>query len=158
MTVLLEQATPAIERRRTGRDRVADHQHQSYRGHDSQSMRSRSVTAKLDLPDDTIHIKLTGSAGQSLGAFLAHGVTIELGRRCQRLRRQGASRRSGHRLSAARKQFHVAEDNILVGNVCLYGATGGEAFFRGRAAERFCVRNSGAEPSSKVSATTVANT
>jgi glutamate synthase (NADPH/NADH) large chain len=95
------------------------------------------------LPDDLIRIKLNGSAGQSLGAFLAHGVTIEL--------EGDANDYVGKGLSGGRiivypssKSTFVAEDNILVGNVCLYGATGGEAFFRGRAAERFAVRNSGA--------------
>jgi glutamate synthase (NADPH) large chain len=95
------------------------------------------------LPDDTVHIKLTGSAGQSLGAFLAHGVTIEL---------EGDSNDYvGKGLSGGRvivypdkKSTFKAEENILVGNVCLYGATSGEVFLRGRAAERFCVRNSGA--------------
>ncbi|MFO0939919.1 MAG: glutamate synthase large subunit [Pirellulales bacterium] len=96
------------------------------------------------LPDDTVHIKLKGSAGQSLGAFLAHGVTVEL---------EGDSNDYvGKGLSGGRVIVYpdknagfVPEDNILVGNVCLYGATSGEAFFRGRAAERFCVRNSGAK-------------
>ncbi|MCA9191318.1 MAG: glutamate synthase large subunit [Planctomycetales bacterium] len=95
------------------------------------------------LPDDTIHIHLTGSAGQSLGAFLAHGVTIELEGDANDYVGKGLS---GGRLVVypPKQSSFVAEDNILVGNVCLYGATGGEAFFRGRAAERFCVRNSGA--------------
>ena len=95
------------------------------------------------LPDDTVRIELTGSAGQSLGAFLAHGVTIELEGDANDYVGKGLS---GGRLIVfpPRESSFVAEDNILVGNVCLYGATGGEAFFRGRAAERFGVRNSGA--------------
>jgi glutamate synthase (NADPH/NADH) large chain len=95
------------------------------------------------LPDDTIHIKLSGSAGQSFGAFLAHGVTIEL--------EGDANDYVGKGLSGGRliiypphKSTFVPEQNIIIGNVALYGATGGQAFFRGRAAERFCVRNSGA--------------
>ncbi|MBX3420632.1 MAG: glutamate synthase large subunit [Pirellulaceae bacterium] len=95
------------------------------------------------LPDDTVHIKLTGSAGQSLGAFLAHGVTLEV--------EGDANDYVGKGLSGGRIVIYPPhdstfkpEENILIGNVCLYGATGGEAFFRGRAAERFCVRNSGA--------------
>ncbi len=95
------------------------------------------------LPDDTIQIRLTGSAGQSLGAFLAHGITIDL--------EGDANDYVGKGLSGGRVVVYppkassfAAEENILVGNVCLYGATGGEAYFRGRAAERFCVRNSGA--------------
>jgi glutamate synthase (NADPH) large chain len=95
------------------------------------------------LPNDTVHIKLTGSAGQSLGAFLAHGITIELEGDSNDYVGKGLS---GGRLIVYPPKISSfkAEDNILVGNVCLYGATGGEAFLRGRAAERFCVRNSGA--------------
>ena len=95
------------------------------------------------LPDDTIHFKLSGSAGQSLGAFLARGVTLEV--------EGDANDYIGKGLSGGRIVIYPpksstfeAQDNILVGNVCLYGATSGQAFFRGRAAERFAVRNSGA--------------
>lgn len=96
------------------------------------------------LPDDTIHMKFTGSAGQSLGAFLAHGITIELEGDANDYVGKGLS--GGRIIVYPPKQSSFkSEDNILVGNVCLYGATGGEAFFRGRAAERFCVRNSGAK-------------
>ncbi len=95
------------------------------------------------LPDDTIRIELTGSAGQSLGAFLSHGITIELEGDANDYVGKGLS---GGRLIVypPRQSSFAPEENILIGNVCLYGATGGEAFFRGRAAERFCVRNSGA--------------
>ena len=95
------------------------------------------------LPTDTIHIKLNGSAGQSLGAFLAHGVTLELEGDANDYVGKGLS---GGRVIVypPRQSTFAAEDNILVGNVCLYGATMGEAFLRGRAAERFAVRNSGA--------------
>jgi glutamate synthase (NADPH) large chain len=95
------------------------------------------------LPDDTIHVKLHGSAGQSLGAFLAHGITLEVEGDCNDYVGQGLS---GGRIIVYPPQnsTFAAEENILVGNVCLYGATSGEVFFRGRAAERFCVRNSGA--------------
>ncbi|MGB0595533.1 MAG: glutamate synthase large subunit [Rubripirellula sp.] len=95
------------------------------------------------LPDETIRIELTGSAGQSLGAFLAHGITIDLEGDANDYVGKGLS---GGRLVIypPRESTFTPKDNILVGNVCLYGATGGEAFFRGRAAERFCVRNSGA--------------
>ncbi len=95
------------------------------------------------LSDDTIHISLTGSAGQSLGAFLAPGITIELEGDGNDSVGKGLS---GGRLILypPRRSRFVAEENVLIGNVALYGATGGEAFFRGRAAERFCVRNSGA--------------
>ncbi len=95
------------------------------------------------LADDTIHISLTGSAGQSLGAFLAPGITIELEGDANDYVGKGLS---GGRLILypPRRSRFAAEENVLIGNVALYGATGGEAFFRGRAAERFCVRNSGA--------------
>jgi glutamate synthase (NADPH/NADH) large chain len=95
------------------------------------------------LPQDTVRIKLHGSAGQSLGAFLYEGVTIEL--------EGDANDYVGKGLSGGRLIIYppgnstfVAEENILIGNTVLYGATSGEAFFRGIAAERFCVRNSGA--------------
>jgi glutamate synthase (NADPH/NADH) large chain len=95
------------------------------------------------LPDGTINIKLSGSAGQSLGAFLAKGITIEVEGDANDYVGKGLS---GGRLIVypPKNSSFVAEENILVGNVCLYGATSGEAYFRGIAAERFCVRNSGA--------------
>ena len=95
------------------------------------------------LPDDTIHIKLSGSAGQSLGAWLAKGITIEVEGDANDYVGKGLS---GGRLIIypPRESSFIAEENILLGNVVLYGATSGEAFFRGIAAERFCVRNSGA--------------
>jgi glutamate synthase (NADPH/NADH) large chain len=95
------------------------------------------------LPDDTIHIKFNGSAGQSLGAFLAKGITIELEGDANDFVGKGLS---GGRIMIypPRESTFVAEENSIVGNVVLYGATSGQAFFRGRAAERFCVRNSGA--------------
>jgi len=95
------------------------------------------------LPDDTIHIKLQGSAGQSLGAWLARGVTLELEGDANDYVGKGLS---GGRIIVypdARATFKP-EENILIGNVALYGATAGKAFFRGVAGERFGVRNSGA--------------
>ncbi len=95
------------------------------------------------LPDDTIHIKLTGSAGQSLGAFASRGITIEVEGDANDFVGKGLS---GGRIVIypPKASSFVAEENILIGNVVLYGATSGEAYFRGVAAERFCVRNSGA--------------
>ncbi len=95
------------------------------------------------LPYDTIHCNLQGSAGQSLGAFLAKGVTLELEGDSNDYVGKGLS---GGRIIIypPRESTFVAEENILIGNVALYGATRGRAFFRGKAAERFCVRNSGA--------------
>jgi len=95
------------------------------------------------LPDGTINIKLNGSAGQSLGAFLAKGVTLEIEGDANDYVGKGLS---GGRVIVypSKSSTFIAEENIIVGNVCLYGATSGEAYFRGIAAERFCVRNSGA--------------
>jgi glutamate synthase (NADPH/NADH) large chain len=95
------------------------------------------------LPDDTIHIKFDGSAGQSFAAFLAKGVTLELEGDANDYVGKGLS---GGRLIVypPKQSTFTPGENILVGNVVLYGATRGQAFFRGRAAERFCVRNSGA--------------
>ena len=94
------------------------------------------------LATDTIHIHLTGAAGQSFGAFLAHGITLELEGDSNDYVGKGLS---GGRIIVYpdRNSNFRPEDNIIVGNVCLYGATMGEAFIRGRAAERFAVRNSG---------------
>ena len=94
------------------------------------------------LPQDTIHANIRGSAGQSFGAFLAPGITLELEGDANDYVGKGLS---GGRLIVypPRAAVFKAEENVLIGNVCLYGATGGQAFFRGVAAERFAVRNSG---------------
>jgi glutamate synthase (NADPH/NADH) large chain len=96
------------------------------------------------LPEDTIHFKLTGTAGQSFAAFNTKGVTLEL--------EGDANDYFGKGLSGARLIIYpsqdagfVPEENIIIGNVAFYGATSGEAFIRGKAGERFCVRNSGAK-------------
>jgi glutamate synthase domain-containing protein 2/glutamate synthase domain-containing protein 1/glutamate synthase domain-containing protein 3 len=96
------------------------------------------------LPDDTIRVRLTGSAGQSLGAFLPRGITLALEGDANDFVGKGLS---GGRLVIAppRAASFVAEANVIIGNVALYGATSGEAFVRGVAGERFAVRNSGAE-------------
>jgi len=95
------------------------------------------------LPYDTIHVKLNGSAGQSLGAFMCRGITLELEGDSNDYVGKGLS---GGRIIVypPKESTFVAEDNVIIGNVALYGATTGRAFFRGKAAERFCVRNSGA--------------
>ncbi|MGE3833837.1 MAG: glutamate synthase-related protein, partial [Acidimicrobiia bacterium] len=95
------------------------------------------------LDDDTIEIALTGSAGQSLGAFLPKGITIRLEGDTNDYAGKGLS---GGRLVVRPPIISplVAEENVIAGNVLLYGATAGEAFFRGVVGERFCVRNSGA--------------
>jgi glutamate synthase (NADPH/NADH) large chain len=98
---------------------------------------SRGLTA------ETIHVRLNGSAGQSFGAFLASGVTLELEGDSNDYTGKGLS---GGKLIVRppRESRFAPEENILIGNVALYGATSGEAFFNGRAGERFAVRNSGA--------------
>ncbi|KAJ0125103.1 enhancer-2 of am [Diaporthe amygdali] len=95
------------------------------------------------LPVDTVHVSIKGSAGQSFGAFLAPGVTLELEGDSNDYVGKGLS---GGRLVIypPRSAVFKAEENVLVGNVCLYGATAGHCYFRGVAAERFAVRNSGA--------------
>ncbi len=140
--VLIEAAQPAIAKRQPVRL--------------TQRIRNinRSVGAMLSgavarqhghegLPEDTIHVAFEGIAGQSFGAFLARGVTFEL---------QGATNDYvGKGLSGGRIVVYPdpacparPEDNIVIGNTVMYGAIDGEAYFRGVAGERFCVRNSGA--------------
>jgi glutamate synthase (NADPH/NADH) large chain len=139
---IIKAAAPAIEKRQPVR--------LSYRIRNAH----RSVGAMLSgeiarrygheaLPDDTIHVAFQGTAGQSFGAFLARGVTFEL---------QGATNDYvGKGLSGGRVVVYPdatcpakPEDNIVVGNTVMYGAIDGEAYYRGVAGERFCVRNSGA--------------
>ncbi len=108
---------------------------------------SNEITKKYKaegLPDDTIHFNYRGTAGQSFGAFNSKGLTHEL--------EGDANDYFGKGLSGAklivypdRTASFVPEDNILIGNVAFYGATDGEAYIRGKAGERFCVRNSGAK-------------
>jgi len=95
------------------------------------------------LPPDTIHFKFNGTAGQSFGAFSVRGLTLEL--------EGDANDYFGKGLSGAKliiypskKAGFVPEENSIIGNVAFYGATSGEAYIRGNAGERFCVRNSGA--------------
>ena len=95
------------------------------------------------LPEDTIHLKFNGTAGQSFGAFAANGIKMEV--------EGDANDYFGKGLSGAKliiypskKSTFIPEENIIIGNVAFYGATSGEAFIRGKAGERFCVRNSGA--------------
>ncbi len=139
---LIEHATPALEHGEkvrvelpiTNTDRTVG------------TMLSNRVSQKWGengLPDDTIELIFHGSAGQSLGAWLARGVTIRL--------EGDANDYVGKGLSGGKIIVHPPQvatfqpqENIIIGNVALYGATAGEAYFRGVAAERFCVRNSGA--------------
>lgn len=95
------------------------------------------------LTDDTIHFKFTGTAGQSFGAFNTKGITLELEGDANDYFGKGLS---GARLVVypAKEATFIPEENIIIGNVAFYGATSGEAFIRGKAGERFAVRNSGA--------------
>jgi glutamate synthase domain-containing protein 3 len=95
------------------------------------------------LPDDTIRVGCTGSAGQSFGAFIPRGVTLRLEGDANDYVGKGLS---GGRLIVVppRAARFAAEENVIVGNVALYGATSGDAYLRGVAGERFAVRNSGA--------------
>jgi len=95
------------------------------------------------LPDDTIQINLRGSAGMSFGAFLPRGITLRLEGDANDYLGKGLS---GGRIVVRpdRLARFRAEENVIAGNVVLYGATGGECYLRGLAGERFCVRNSGA--------------
>ena len=94
------------------------------------------------LPEDTIHFQFKGSAGQSFAAFVAPGVTFELEGEANDYFGKGLS---GGKLIVYpdKESTFKPEDNIIVGNVAFYGATSGEAYIRGQAGERFCVRNSG---------------
>jgi len=96
------------------------------------------------LPTDTINLKFNGSAGQSFGAFLAGGITMTVEGDANDYVGKGLS---GGKIIVypPKNSSFASEENIIVGNVVLYGATSGSAFLRGRAAERFCVRNSGAQ-------------
>jgi len=107
---------------------------------------SNEITKKYKaagLPDNSIHFNFSGTAGQSFGAFNTKGITLEL--------EGDANDYFGKGLSGARliiyppkAATYVPEENSIIGNVAFYGATSGEAFIRGKAGERFCVRNSGA--------------
>ncbi|WP_371652162.1 MULTISPECIES: glutamate synthase large subunit [unclassified Streptomyces] len=110
------------------------------------TMLGHEVTKKFGgagLPDDTIDVTFTGSAGQSFGAFLPRGVTLRLEGDANDYVGKGLS---GGRVIVRpdRGADHLAEYSTIAGNTIAYGATGGELFLRGRTGERFCVRNSGA--------------
>ena len=139
---LIEQAKDALENRRpVALKSMIQNVHRTVGTMLSGEVAKRYGSAGL--PDDTIRVHFTGCAGQSFGAFLARGVTLTL--------EGDANDYVGKGLSGGkmviyhpRKSEFVPEENILVGNVCLYGATSGEVFFAGMAGERFAVRNSGA--------------
>ncbi len=138
---LIELARPALERR----EPVALELPITNRNRTVCTMLSAEVSRRYGadgLPPETIRIKFTGSAGQSFCAWLAPGIAVELEGDANDYFGKGLS---GGRVVVypPRAATFVPEENIIVGNVSLYGATGGEVFLRGQAGERFCVRNSG---------------
>jgi glutamate synthase (ferredoxin) len=142
MTKLLALCQPAIERGEKVKAELTIHNVNRVVG----TIVGSEITKRHGangLPDDTVHLKFNGSAGQSLGAFIPKGMTLELEGDANDYFGKGLS---GGRLIVypSKNSTFVPEDNIIIGNVALYGATGGEAFVRGMAGERFAVRNSGA--------------
>lgn len=139
---LLEKAQPAIQRK----EKVYAEFDIKNTDRTTGTIVSNEITKvykAAGLPDDTIHFKFKGTAGQSFGAFNTKGVTLELEGDANDYFGKGLS---GARLIVypAQEATYVPEENIIIGNVALYGATDGEVFIRGKAGERFCVRNSGA--------------
>ncbi|MEA3193076.1 MAG: glutamate synthase large chain, partial [Betaproteobacteria bacterium] len=139
---LIELAQPALERR----ERVTIETPIRNINRTAGTMLSYEIAKRYGhegLADDTIHVRLAGSAGQSFGAFLAHGVTLDLVGDTNDYCGKGLS---GGRISVQPSPKFRGEptENIITGNVVLYGAIAGEAYFRGVAGERFAVRNSGA--------------
>ena len=139
---LIAQAKPAIERG----EKVSFISPIKNLNRTAGAMLSGEVAKKYGhegLPDDTIHIQLQGTAGQSFGAFLSHGVTFDLVGEGNDYVGKGLS--GGRIIVRPNTEFRGrAVDNIIIGNTVLYGAIAGEAFFNGVAGERFAVRNSGA--------------
>ncbi|SNB66361.1 glutamate synthase (NADH) large subunit [Rhodoblastus acidophilus] len=140
---LIESAAPALER--GAPVRIETHIRNVDRSFGGMlSGEVARIYGHAGLPDDTIHIRAIGTAGQSFGAWLAHGVTLELEGEANDYVGKGLS---GGRIviypSRDAKKI-TPENSIIVGNTVLYGAIGGEVYFRGVAGERFAVRNSGA--------------
>ncbi len=138
---IITRARPALERR----EPVAFEMPITNRNRTVCTMLSAEISRRWGadgLPPDTIRIKFTGSAGQSFCAWLAPGVAVEVEGDANDYFAKGLS---GGRVIVypPKRATFVPEENIIVGNVSLYGATGGEVFLRGQAGERFCVRNSG---------------
>jgi glutamate synthase (NADPH/NADH) large chain len=139
---LIELAQPALERR----EKVAIDMPIRNINRTVGTLLSHEIARRFGhegLPDDTIHARFAGSAGQSFGAFLARGVTLDLIGDTNDYCGKGLS---GGRISVQPSSKFRGEptENIITGNVVLYGAIAGEAYFRGVAGERFAVRNSGA--------------
>jgi len=139
---LIERSRPAIERG----EKVSFIVPVRNRNRTIGAMLSGAVAARYGhegLPDDTIHIQCNGTAGQSFGAFLAHGITMDLVGEGNDYVGKGLS--GGRIIVRSPNDFRgFGPDHIIVGNTVMYGALAGEAFFNGVAGERFAVRNSGA--------------
>ena len=155
---LIQLCEGALEDGAAGHARAADPQREPHRRHDARLRADHAATAATGLPDDTIEITFTGSAGQSFGAFVPVGHHAAARGRRERLRRQGPLRRPASSCRRRPTSPFVAEDNIVAGNVILYGATGGEVFLRGVVGERFACGTPARPRSSKASATTAAST
>ncbi len=140
-TVLLELCKPALDRGEKVSANVSIRNVNRVTGTIVGSELTRKYGAQ-GLPDDTIHLNFKGSAGQSFSAFVPRGMTMELEGDANDYVGKGLS---GGRIFIypAREASFVAEENVIIGNVALYGATAGEVYIRGQAGERFCVRNSG---------------
>jgi len=141
VTTLLELCRPAIERGEKVSGELSIRNVNRVVGTITGSAITRRWGAK-GLPEDTVQLRFKGSAGQSFGAFMPPGMTFRLEGDANDYVGKGLS---GGRIivSPAPAATFVPEENIIIGNVALYGATAGEAYFRGRAGERFAVRNSG---------------
>ena len=140
-TTLLELAKPALERREKVTHTVRIHNTDRVAG----TILGSELTRRFGpegLPEDTIHFHFTGSAGQSFGAFVPPGMTLELEGDANDYFGKGLSGGKIITYPPAGSSF-APEHNIIIGNVAFYGATNGEAYIRGMAGERFCVRNSG---------------
>ena len=140
MTTLLELCEPAIERGEKVTATLPIHNINRVVG----TILGNEITKRHweGLPDDTVHLHFQGSAGQSFGAFVPKGVTLELEGEANDYLGKGLS--GGKLILYPPKQStFIPAENIITGNVAFYGATSGEAFIRGLAGERFCVRNSG---------------
>ncbi|HYC28902.1 MAG TPA: glutamate synthase large subunit [Chitinophagaceae bacterium] len=138
---LLERARPALEKMET----VSASFHVINTDRTIGTLLSNEISKRYGsqgLPDDTIHFKFKGTAGQSFGTFNTKGLTLELEGDANDYFGKGLS---GAKLIAypAVEAGFIPEENIIIGNVAFYGATSGEAYIRGKAGERFCVRNSG---------------
>lgn len=142
MTTLLDLCQPALEHKETVKATLPIKNVNRTVG----TILGNEITKRYwdGLPDDTIHLHFQGSAGQSFGAFVPAGVTFELEGDANDYLGKGLS---GGRIALypPKASTFKAEDNIIAGNVALYGATSGEVYIRGQVGERFCVRNSGVE-------------